>query len=306
MKYRSISGIGVPASEIGMGCANLASLSNPIPRERALATLHAALDSGINFFDTADSYGQGRSEQLIGEALKGRRQDAIIQTKVGHCFGIAGQSASLLKGVVKSVARYIPGMGKAILRLRNATLTQNFAPDYIRASVEASLLRLHTDYIDILMLHSPPSPLPMQEEVEGVLESLRTEGKILRYGVSTEGINLDQDPLMPGEVTQFPLVSSAQDVDAFAKRLQSDRSFLVGRESFHFCRMECERDAAFRKQLDAVSDDFFDAAIALCLHRFPIGVLLVGMTRPESALRNASLFDRVSREGLEMAVDNDY
>jgi len=306
MKYRSISGIGVRASVIGMGCANLASLSNPIPRERALATLHAALDNGINFFDTADSYGQGRSEQLIGEALKGHRQDAIIQTKVGHCFGIAGKSASLLKEVVKTTARYIPGMGKAILRLRNATLTQNFTSDYIRASVEASLVRLHTDYIDILMLHSPPSPLPMQDEVQKVLESLRTEGKILRYGVSTEGINLDQAPLMPREITQFPLVSPAEDVVAYAERLQSDTSFLIGRESFRYCRMECERDAAFRKQMDAVSDDFFDAAMALCLHRFPIGVLLVGMTRPESALRNASLLDRVSVEGLDMATDNDY
>ena len=306
MKYRSISGIGVRASVIGMGCANLASLSNPIPRERALATLHAALDSGINFFDTADSYGQGRSEQLIGEALKGHRQDAIIQTKVGHCFGIAGNSASLLKGVVKTAARYIPGMGKAILRLRNATLTQNFTPDYIRASVEASLVRLHTDYIDILMLHSPPSPLPMQDEVQKVLESLRTDGKILRYGVSTEGINLDQAPLMPREITQFPLVSPAEDIVAYAERLQSDTSFLVGRESFRYCRMECERAAAFRTRIGAVSDDFFDAAMALCLHRFPIGVLLVGMTRPESALRNASLFDRVSVEGLDMAADNDY
>ena len=306
MKYRDIPGIGVRASVIGMGCANLASLSNPIPRERALATLHAALDNGINFFDTADSYGQGRSELLIGEALRGRRHDAIIQTKVGHCFGIAGRSASLLKGVVKSAARYIPGIGKAILRLRNATLTQNFAPDYIRASVEASLLRLQTDYIDILMLHSPPSPLPMQDEVEKVLESLRSEGKILRYGVSTEGIDLDRKPLMPHEITQFPLLPPAEDILAYAQRLQSDTSFLVGRESFRYCRMECQNDAAFRRLMDAVSDDFFDAAMAFCLHRFPIDALLVGMTRPESALHNASLFERVSVEDLDKVTANDY
>jgi len=276
-----------------MGCANIASLSNPIPPRQALATLRAAFDRGINFFDTADSYGQGRSEQLIGEAFKAERHKVIIETKAGFTFGAVGKSAALFKDVIKTAARYIPGAGNAILRLRRSTQRQDFSPEYIRSAVEASLTRLNTDYIDILMLHSPPYLLERQDEVVETLDSLKREGKILRYGVAMESLEPGSHPFLPGAVYQVPLVASGMQALADADRLNADSSFIVARGAFSYCRAESERDAAFRERLNHISDDFYAASLISCLQDFPLGVLLVGMTRPESVLRNAAIFDRI-------------
>jgi predicted aldo/keto reductase-like oxidoreductase len=300
MKHRVIPDIDIRSSVIGMGCANIASLSNPIPKQRALSTLRSALDNGINFFDTADSYGQGRSEQLIGEAFKDDRHKVIIATKVGHTFGVAGKSAALFKNVIKTAARYIPGVGKVILRLRSATLNQDFSPEYIRRAVEASLIRLGTDYIDIMMLHGPPQRLEFQDDLVVMLESLRNEGKILHYGISTEAIEDGVRPYLSEAVYQFPLTGPTDQVIEYANRLKQGCSTLIGREAFRYCREKAAHDAAFNSLLNNISDDFYDASLVTCLQTIPSDVLLVGMTRPETVLRNASFFDRMPREVLNL------
>ena len=131
---------------------------------------------------------------------------------MGHTFGVAGKTAALFKNAIETAARYIPGVGNVILRLRSATLNQDFSPEYIRRAVEASLVRLNTDYIDIMMLHGPPLRLEFQDDLVVTLESLRNEGKILRYGISTESIEDDIRPCLSGAVYQFPLTGPADQV----------------------------------------------------------------------------------------------
>ncbi len=109
----------------------------------SIAAVHAALDAGINFFDTAEGYGSGRSEEALGRGLKGRRHRALIATKVGP---------------------------------------DNLAADNVISACERSLRALETDYIDLYQIHWPNWDAPLAETV-GALETLRTAGKIRAYGV---------------------------------------------------------------------------------------------------------------------------
>ena len=86
MEYRSLGRSDLKPSVIGFGCGHIASLSTTHPRKEIVATLYEALERGINFFDTADSYGQGDSARLLGKLIRGRRQQALICTKAGYRF----------------------------------------------------------------------------------------------------------------------------------------------------------------------------------------------------------------------------
>ena len=122
--------------------------------DEAARVVHAALDAGINFFDTADVYGDGRSEEMLGAALSGRRDDAVIATKFGHQMGGDGRSGA--------------------------------SPRWIRNAVEASLRRLGTDRIDLYQMHVPDPSTPIEETLRTLTE-LVSEGKIRCAGSS----NLD-------------------------------------------------------------------------------------------------------------------
>jgi aryl-alcohol dehydrogenase-like predicted oxidoreductase len=157
MQTRRIGPLNVSA--IGLGCmgmagtAGQAAMYGPVDRAEAIATVHHALDIGINFFDTAEVYGPFANEALLAEALAGRRHEAVIATKFG--FRIEG-------GKVVGV---------------------NSHPDHIRAVCEASLKRLNTDVIDLFYQHRVDPAVPI-EDVVGTLADLVREGKIRAIGLS--------------------------------------------------------------------------------------------------------------------------
>lgn len=125
----------------------------------SIHAIHAGLDAGITFFDTAANYGAGHSEQILGEALQGRRQDVVIATKFGH--------------IIDEDAKTVYGDDSQIL-------------DNVRRDVENSLRRLQTDYIDIYQLHEAQYDPELALELRDVLEALVAEGKIRWYGWSTD------------------------------------------------------------------------------------------------------------------------
>ncbi|HWM23057.1 MAG TPA: aldo/keto reductase [Ilumatobacteraceae bacterium] len=145
MQTRKIGVLDV--SVVGLGCNNFGMM---IDAERTRAVVGAAIDAGINYFDTAESYGGGQSEEFLGAALAGRRADVLIATKWGHTQGLAEDE-------------------------------RNGDPARIRRSLEASLTRLGTEYVDHYQLHRPDPNTP-QEDTLGALEELRTEGKIREIG----------------------------------------------------------------------------------------------------------------------------
>ncbi len=145
MEQRKLGTLDV--SVVGLGCNNFGMA---IDTDQTRAVVDAAIDTGINYFDTAESYGGGESEVFLGQALKGRRDSVLVASKWGHTNGLA------------------PG-------------ERNGAPARIRSSLEASLKRLGTDYIDHYQLHRP-DPLTPVAETLGTLEELRAEGKIREIG----------------------------------------------------------------------------------------------------------------------------
>lgn len=156
MKRRVLGKSGVEVSEIGLGCWGMSGAYGSSDRREALATIDLATGEGINFLDTADVYGEGHNEQLVAEAIHGRRKVVVLATK----FGFVGSES----GELKVCGR----------------------PDYVRRACEASLRRLGTDYIDLYYLHRIDPEVPVEDTV-GAMARLAEEGKIRSIGLSEAG-----------------------------------------------------------------------------------------------------------------------
>jgi aryl-alcohol dehydrogenase-like predicted oxidoreductase len=149
MHYRQLGESGLTVSVVGLGCNNF---GRRLALEHSRPVVDAALEEGINLFETADIYGHGESETQLGEILKGRREQAVLATKFGMDFNKPEWGA--------------PGSRR-----------------YIRFAVEGSLRRLQTDYIDLFQLHGPDPKTPLGETL-AALHELVLEGKVRYVGSS--------------------------------------------------------------------------------------------------------------------------
>ncbi len=161
MRTRSFGTSGITASEVGFGVWTISTgWWGDVSDDDAVALIHEALDLGITFFDTADTYGDGRGERLLAQALRGRRDEVTIATKFGYDI-------------------YSPWE-----RAGHAERPQDWSPEFIRYALEQSLARLGTDHIDIYQLHNPRLDAIQSDEVFAVLDEARDAGKIRGYGVA--------------------------------------------------------------------------------------------------------------------------
>jgi len=165
MKYRTFPGTDVSVSEIGFGTWTIATgWWGEKSDEQAVAMLRKARDQhGINFFDAADSYGNGRSERQLATAFAGHRSEVVYATKVG--YDIYDEQA-------------------AHARRGQSELPQRFDSSYLRFAVDKSLDRLETDYIDVLQLHNIKMEHVRNPEIWQTLRDLKTEGKIRVWGAA--------------------------------------------------------------------------------------------------------------------------
>ncbi len=162
MKYRNFSGTDLRVSEVGFGLWTVSTgWWGNYADEDAITLMHQAFDLGITLFDAADTYGNGRSEELIAKAFGGKRDQIVIATKVGYDFVHHGEE--------RRGQREIP---------------QNFRPEAIRLATGAALKRLATDHIDLLQLHNIRMEQVADDSLWETLEELRTEGKVRQYGVA--------------------------------------------------------------------------------------------------------------------------
>lgn len=187
MKRRLLGRTDLAVSEVGfggwaIGGNRYGNSYGPTDDVEAIRAVRRALELGCNFFDTADVYGHGHSEEILGEALAGVRRQVIIATKVGGNFYNRDVHPLLRDRVAQasgvSYARLAPDAPLPV------THDANFSSGYVRFALGRSLERLRTDYVDLLQLHNPPLPLIGAMETYGVLEDLKTEGLIRAYGVS--------------------------------------------------------------------------------------------------------------------------
>lgn len=186
MEYREFGATDIKASVLGLGCARIGSFHAKGSEKEALAMFLEALDSGINFFDTSDIYGQGDSERILGRAFKGSRDKVIFETKAGNCFSEAAKIASRFKSPLRMILKRVPFLMKKVRQVRSTQLSQNFESTYLISAAEASLRRLNTDYIDIFMLHSPPIEVIAEWAFQDAVEHLKKTGKIRYFGLSCD------------------------------------------------------------------------------------------------------------------------
>lgn len=171
--------------EFGLGCARIGGIFKQDPSQ-FLRLLSFALDSGINFFDTADMYSQGESESLIGRAFRRRRNEVVIASKAGYVLPSQRRLMARLKPIVRPIIGALKLSRHQLPGAVRGALAQDFSPLHLRKSLEGSLLRLKTDYLDILQLHSPPIEVVEPAEWVGTLAAFKKEGKIRYFGVSCD------------------------------------------------------------------------------------------------------------------------
>lgn len=310
MKTRRLGRTGLRVSAVGFGAWGIGGNEHgnsygPTDDEESIRAVRRALDLGCTFFDTADVYGWGRSEKVLGEALAGRRDEVVVATKVGGDFYHGG-------------------------------VKLNFSPEYIRFALQKTLSRLGTDYVDLYQLHNPPPDQIGSSGLYRVLEALKDEGKIRHYGVSihapAEGIAaaraaprlgsvqvvynlLHRDP----EEELFPVVR-AQDVGVVAREPLWN-GFLTGKydgtETFapgdirsnwpeSYREQRATLAATLKERLAAGDRTLPQAAIAFALHRPEVGTVIPGCKTVEQVEENMAAAEvawtREDEEALEAAV----
>jgi len=159
MKYRKLGKTDLTVSEVGFGVWTVATSWWGVKSdEEGRALLREAFDLGVTLFDTADTYGNGKGETILAEALGDKRDEIVVATK----FGYEWHDAEKRDG--------------------HKELPQNWSPEFVRQACEESLRRLQTDRIDLYQLHNPRLTAIESDELFATLEDLRQEGKVLHYG----------------------------------------------------------------------------------------------------------------------------
>ena len=158
MRQRKLGREGLEVSALGLGCMGMSEFYGSSDERESIATIHRALELGVNFLDTADMYGPFKNEELVGRAIKGRREEVVLATKFGN---MRGEDGSFL-GV-------------------------NGRPEYVRRACEASLRRLGVDTIDLYYQHRVDPNTPIEETV-GEMSRLVEEGKVRYLGLSEAAI----------------------------------------------------------------------------------------------------------------------
>lgn len=192
MEYRTLGRTGWNISAISFGTWAIGSAWGTVNDKDSLSALHRALDLGVNFFDTADVYGDGRSERLLAQLRQERKEKFIIATKAG--------------------------------RRLNPHTTGGYNKKNLTAFIERSLRNLNTDTIDLVQLHCPPTEVYYMPEVFGILDDLVQIGKLRFYGVSVEKV---EEAL---KAIEYPNVQAVQIIYNIFRQRPADLFFIEARK----------------------------------------------------------------------------
>lgn len=187
MQYRTLGRTSWKVSTISFGAWAIGGTWGPVEDKESLSALHRAVELGVNFFDTADVYGDGRSERLLAQLRKERKEQIIIATKIG--------------------------------RRLDPHVASGYNQQNLTAFIERSLKNLNTEAIDLVQLHCPPTEVFYMPEVFGVLDDLKVTGKIRHYGVSVEKV---EEAL---KAIEYPGVQSVQIIFNIFRQRPADLFF---------------------------------------------------------------------------------
>ena len=296
MNTRQLGNTGIEVSVVGFGAMTIGGAFGPVDDAESLRALHAAVDAGMNFIDTSNAYGEGRSESLIGQFLKERADRAQIRifTKGGNNM---------------------------------VTRTRNFEPGYIAECLEESLIRLGCESIDLYLLHNPNVDNMRDEDSYAVLEKAKSEGKIRQWGVSVNTVEECDLAVSQGRVAslqmEYNVINQSAASAFFAaksaavgviSRVPLNRGFLSGRfdESTRFAdgdsrtrTLTAENIRQCQSQLQAVKDAARELAITpaqlsirFCVSNQNVSCVIPGVRTIEQAVQNAAAAESLPTEIL--------
>lgn len=312
MKYRTLGNTGFRVSEIGFGGWAIGGAMDvfgmpvgwsKVTDTESIAAIERAVDLGINFFDTADVYGMGHSEELLGKTLKGK--DCIIATKVGN-------------------------------RVDSTGARKDFSGKYIRDSIEGSLRRLNRETIDVYQLHNPDPNTYKKGEVFAVMNRLKEEGKIRAVGVSIsnpkEGLDLirnhrpdclqvlfnilNQEPaneLIPeaekygvGIIVRVPLASGL----LTGKFRETDHFFSDDNRSNYLTPQRMKEALAKVQRVKELTTEIqiplSVVSLAFLLHFSGVSCLIPGAKNPQQVNQNASASALQIRDDIFQAIREEF
>ncbi|NUQ18859.1 MAG: aldo/keto reductase [Sphingomonas sp.] len=198
MAKRRLGANGPEVSAIGLGCMGMSEFYVGGSEQESIATIHHALDRGVTFLDTADMYGWGKNEELVGRAIAGRREDVFLATKFGNVRGPNGE----------------------FLGVRGD-------PEYVRSACEASLRRLNIETIDLYYQHRVDIEVPIEDTV-GEMARLKEEGKIRFLGLSEAAPQTIRKAHQVHKITAVQTELSLWSRDAEAEVLPTVRELGIG------------------------------------------------------------------------------
>jgi aryl-alcohol dehydrogenase-like predicted oxidoreductase len=302
MNHRVLGKTGLNVSEVGFGAWAIGGNAHgnsygPTDDKQSLAAIERALELGCNFFDTADVYGHGHSEELLGQALKEHRSEVIVATKVGGDF-------------------------------YHGTPRMNFNSDYLEFALGKSCERLGSDYIDLYQLHNPPLQVIKDGRIFKTLERLKASGKIRHYGISIHDPQEGLLAMRSGEIGAIQAVFNILRQEAknqlfreaarnnigiiareplangfLAGKLKSDAIFLVGDIRHNFPPSYVSQLLFAVDQLrflESKSRTMGQAALKFVLDHKEVSTVIPGAKNPEQVDEDLASSDSPSLTGEEL------
>jgi hypothetical protein len=289
-------------SVLGFGCASLGSRVSASEGLRALARAH---DQGVTWFDVAPPYGDGKAEALLGQFLKGKRDQVAVCTKVGIAAPSLSLAARLAKPVLRTALKVVPQLRERISRHRPASTRAPINAAEIEASVTASLKRLNVDYVDVLALHEPSVDDVLNDEVRAALGRIVEKGYARTIGIAGERAVAEQG------LKADPLYRMTQYADGpFEAPLAKQQALRVTHSVFGVGGALSKLSSALAQDsvllgklqdlgLSGTSSDIAAGALMdYALSNNRDGVVLTSMFRPEHLAFNGAHADRAPSETL--------
>lgn len=244
---RTEGSIAAPISDLAIGCSRLGSLLNTVPMAEMRRMLRAALDAGINVFDTANIYGQGDSERELGK-LYGKREDVFLVTKGGRVFTPKARLMARLKPVLRPAVRFA-GLREKASQARGSEIGKDFSAAALKASLESSLRHLRREAVDAYLLHDPTPGDMAEGACWQVLQEAKKAGKVRYAGVSIE---TDEDLAAAAQLPDCDILQAPLDLLHRLRDTQSYRD-LVARGTALFVRQILHAEAAGSEHGEPVS-----------------------------------------------------
>jgi aryl-alcohol dehydrogenase-like predicted oxidoreductase len=227
MKQVCVEALGRRVSSVGLGCA---SLGSRIGVRKGLEALERAYEAGITWYDVAPSYGDAMAESILGEFASRKRDSVYVCTKVGMRPADTPAAMRLLKPMSRIVFATFPALQKQVSRVRPKPFKVPLSAELIRTSVEESLRRLRTDYVDVLALHRPAVEEVVRDDIILALERVVQDGKARAVSVAGDDLEAGMkglDESLPYRLVQIANNPLEPNLEKLKERARPSRTFVT-------------------------------------------------------------------------------